>query len=41
MSHCQLNYVADLRNWGTCLLRPGCFQTWAQLGGGHAWHLSK
>jgi len=23
MSHCQLNYVAELLNKGTCLFRPG------------------
>jgi len=31
MSH--FNYVAELLNLGTCLLRPGYLQTWAQLGG--------
>jgi len=31
----QLNYVAELLNWSTCLFRPGYLQTWVQLGGGH------
>jgi len=34
MGHYQLNYVAELLNWGTCLFRPGYLQTWTQFGGG-------
>jgi len=41
MSHYQLNYGAELQKLGTCLFRPGCLQTWAQLSGGHVGSVSK
>jgi len=41
MRHYQLNYVAELLNWGTDLFRPGYLHTWAQLGGGHEGRVSK
>jgi len=41
MSHYQLNYIAELLNWGNCLFREVYLQTWAQLGGGHGGRVSK